>query len=157
MIGKWYVVATTFPMWLKGDKLFPSITYGSPQTSDNNGVVSFDDTVEYEKGGERQDIRGTDTQDPIKTGHFTWRGKGLLWFFSSSWDVVMIGSLAETNTEFMVITFSSTLFTPAGMDILCREPLPFSQSALEEVLGQVKNDSRVNPFLPELVKLTTTK
>ncbi len=110
LTGKWYVLYSSFPMWLKGDKKNPSFSYGSPV----NG--SFSDTVEYYKQERRKTIEGTDTIQGMK---FIWRGKGLLRFVKSQWEILDYNS--EHNIA--IIRFDKTFFTPQGYDIISRQKL----------------------------------
>src|SRR4051812_34495756 len=104
--GTWHVIATNFPMWLKGDKTNPRFIY----SAERNG--RFDDTVEYEQHGRTKQILGVDTiEAPNK---FVWRGKGWLRFFTSRWEIVSVSDQA------LALKFSKTLFTPAGFDIIAR-------------------------------------
>ncbi|MCD7977945.1 MAG: hypothetical protein LUG51_12635 [Tannerellaceae bacterium] len=102
--GKWYVLYSTFPMWLKGDKKNPSFHYGTPA----NG--RFSDTVEYEQKGTIKKIEGTDT---IQGTTFIWRGK----FIKSRWEILYYNPKDGTA----IIHFDKTLFTPEGYDVISRE------------------------------------
>ena len=53
--------------------------------------------------------------DKLKDDQFTWTGKGLLRCFSSKWRIIYLDS------DILIIQFSSTLVTKAGMDILIKE------------------------------------
>jgi hypothetical protein len=108
--GTWYVVATNFPMWLKGDRTNPRFIYGA----EVNG--RFDDTVEYEQGGRTKQILGVDTIESPNT--FVWRGKGWLRFFTSRWQIISVSA----DEQLVALSFTKTLFTPAGVDIISRSP-----------------------------------
>ncbi|PZR07566.1 MAG: hypothetical protein DI536_27230 [Archangium gephyra] len=111
--GTWRVEGTTFPMWLDGTKQSPRFTYA------NFDGPRMDDTVSYEKNGVTETIEGVDTQHSTIATHFTWRGRGLLSLFKSEWDVVYV----DARDRFAIITFSKTLATPAGLDVIARKKL----------------------------------
>jgi lipocalin len=123
--GTWHVVATTFPMWLDGKKTAPRFTYSNVRTDD--GVTQMDDLVSYVEDGTPGSIEGVDTQGEVPT-HFTWRGKGLLALFKSEWDVVFVSA----DRSWAIITFSKTLATPEGMDVISRTP-EFPNEALRVI------------------------
>ena len=123
--GTWRVVGSTFPMWLDGTRADPRFTYGPARTE--AGRVVFRDTVSYlrgpadgeARGGQRETIEGFDAQHPTVPTHFTWSGLGALAAFTSEWDVVFL----DARGRFAIITFSPTLATPAGLDVIAREPI----------------------------------
>lgn len=114
LLGTWYVVRTNFPMWLKGDRLAPTFFY---EPGANPGQLR--DAVRYRtRSGATREILGTETQDPQDPSHFTWRGRGWLWLLSSEWYVL------RQEGGLLGLYFSPTPFTPAGMDVIAREPSP---------------------------------
>ncbi|MCD8030911.1 MAG: hypothetical protein LUF85_08870 [Bacteroides sp.] len=108
LTGKWYVLYSNFPMWLKGNKKNPSFHYGVPA----NG--SFSDTVEYVQNGRIKKMEGTDT---IQDNKFIWRGKGLLKFVKSQWEIMDYSQ----KDGIAIIHFDKTLFTPQGYDVISRQ------------------------------------
>lgn len=46
--GKWYIISTNFPMWLKGDKINPNFNY---KISEKDGVIGLIDEVKYTQNG----------------------------------------------------------------------------------------------------------
>jgi hypothetical protein len=107
--GTWRVVATNFPMWLKGDKTEPRFTYGLESTA----PLLLTDTVSYlDARGRTKTIVGTDTE---RNGLLRWRGRGLLALFVSEW------TIAGATEQSMAIRFRKTLVTPAGVDLLVRD------------------------------------
>jgi hypothetical protein len=141
--GTWHVVATTFPMWLAGDKLRPKITYSNLKASD--GVARFDDKVTYEdKNGREHTIQGYDIQ--VGTGSFMWRGYGWLFFFKSNWKFI------QKQDDYAVITFESTWVTPSGMDILCRRE-SMTQEQVTEILNALKHIPEVATHKEKLRRL----
>jgi len=114
--GTWHVVATDFPMWTGGKRTRPRFTYSEPRTVDGRLVLR--DTVTYLEGGQEKRLEGTDTQDLRVPGRFLWRGRGLLWLFTSRWEVV-----AEApDGAWLALRFERTLATPAGTDVIARAP-----------------------------------
>ena len=113
--GAWHVHRTTLPMWLHADDKFaPTLNYGPlvPPVA-----TKMTDTVIYHKrDGSVSDIRGENVQDVSCSAHFTWRGYGLLRFITSEWYFLHVDHDAGVD----VIYFTSTLFTPEGMDVVSR-------------------------------------
>ena len=138
--GTWHVVATTFPMWLDGKKTKPRFTYSNVRIED--GVTRMDDLVSYVEDGKPGSIEGVDTQGKTPT-HFTWRGKGLLALFKSEWDVVFVSA----DRSWAIITFSKTLATPEGMDVISRKPV---------LPGEAMKVVEENEALRRLLPLTPT-
>ena len=108
--GTWSVAATTFPMWLSGDRRLPKFTYGVISRSP---LVLSDDVAYVTRAGERKHILGRDT---YSKGRFVWRGKGLLNVVSSRWTVAGVGG----DGAVVAIRFAKTIATPAGIDVLVR-------------------------------------
>ena len=127
--GTWHVGGTTFPMWRDGTKTAPRFEYSRLETRD--GVTTMDDRVSYLEAGKPGAIEGIDTQSPDVPTHFTWRGRGLLGLFRSDWDVVFV----DPKGRFAIITFSRTLATPAGLDVISRGPL--TDEAWNEALAEI--------------------
>ncbi|MFO0586628.1 MAG: hypothetical protein U0441_03785 [Polyangiaceae bacterium] len=111
--GGWHVVASTFPMWIEGNKTDPVFLYRKIPGAD---PVELDDTVGYTESGRREEILGTDTQDPRSPAHFTWRGKGILAAITSDWVVVQ----APADQRWAVLYFTATIGTPEGVDVIAR-------------------------------------
>lgn len=115
LIGTWFICSTNFPMWTKGDKLHPTFNY---TLEEKKGEKVLFDEVKYTKNGKDKSIKGYDYQDQNDPSRFTWRGKGLLFIAKSKWQVV----LKDPKGNWAVIYFSKTLFTPEGVDVICRKP-----------------------------------
>lgn len=97
-------------MWTSGKRIKPMFTYGSISESDD--TLTFSDDVSYTaKHVTQKHIRGIDTYDKT-TGVFTWRGKGLLKLFKSTWKIRARGE------NYLIIEFSRSLVTPSGVDIV---------------------------------------
>jgi len=111
--GTWRIAATNFPMWLSGGRRNPQFTYALVST---DPLVLSDDVSYTETGDEpvEKHILGHDTWS---NGEFVWRGRRLLRLFASHWTVA---GLSDDGT-IAVISFSKSLATPAGVDVIVRE------------------------------------
>lgn len=142
LAGTWYVLETTFPMWLDGKKTDPSFTYDLIAGDEQQRM---NDLVRYLDEGQPDSIAGVDTPDPEDSSHFTWRGKGLLFLFKSDWYVVM----RAPDRSWAVIYFSSTIATPEGMDIIARaRTLP--EATLIQIRAAIATDPTLRARLAEL-------
>lgn len=130
--GTWRIHASTFPMWLRGKRTHPTITY-TPLPGDE---LRLRDEVGYRtRSGAPRRIVGVDRYRPDDR-HFVWRGSGPLWILASRWRV----ELVSADREFLVVTFDRSLVTPAGMDVLgrgegARPDLPDRVAAEASALG----------------------
>ncbi len=111
--GTWHLHYSTFPMWQRKGVHTVTFNYTSITL---DGTVALLDEVKYLKQERARSVVGRDLLDATDPGAFTWRGKGLLWFFQSKWRVEW---MSEDHSA-MVISFDRTLVTPAGIDILTR-------------------------------------
>ncbi len=111
--GTWHVIASNFPMWTKVSRTQPRFIYSNLRTVE--GRACMDDTVEYVEGGRTKTIVGVDTQEPGSSS-YVWRGRGLLRFFSSRWEIISIAS----DEQCLALSFTKTWATPAGIDIISR-------------------------------------
>lgn len=107
--GRWRIVATNFPLWLRGSRHDPVIEYGLR----GEDPLTLDDTVEYvdDLRGESS-IRGVDV---LRRDGFVWRGNGGLRLLRSRWSVLHL------DDDLLAIRFARSLVTPAGVDVLVRE------------------------------------
>mmetsp|Transcript_23225 Transcript_23225/g.65210 ORF Transcript_23225/g.65210 Transcript_23225/m.65210 type:complete len:203 (-) Transcript_23225:105-713(-) len=126
--GLWHITLTTFPMWLEKKKYSPSLTYGAK--FDHGTFEGYTDLVQYkDKHGETEEIKGFDTLIEPREGlrvtrallencalSFKWRGVGIEKLISSRWRFVCFGK----DDQWAIISFESTLFTPAGFDVVAR-------------------------------------
>lgn len=136
LTGTWWVVRTSLPLWRR--RTDPSITYGPLP----DGQVS--DTVRYRSRGRERTIEGVDRWLDDEPGVIEWRGTGLLTRWATSrWSVL------EYDEPWMVIHFSRTPFTPAGVDILWREPIP-EAVAVAVVEARLADLPQAAPFVPKL-------
>ncbi len=129
--GRWHIVLSNFPMWLKGDKTSPSLNYA---VETKCAVTGLRDEVISQKRGKPQSIVGFDTPLESTNTRFLWRGKRLLSLLTSHWEIVHL----EAHLQWAIIHFEKTLFTPEGYDVIARrkqlspEMLADIQSALRE-------------------------
>ena len=113
--GKWYVVATNFPMWLDKKNTDPNFNYTNFR--EKNGKLIFDDCVMYSKNKAPKKIKGKDKQKQPDELKFAWRGKGLLALFKSNWRVVA----SDKEGRWIAIYSTKTLVSPEGVDIIARK------------------------------------
>lgn len=111
--GTWHLQATSFPMWLKGDKLDPTFTY----TPAGEGRLLDEVRYRHADSGKPGAIVGYDRVQGDGS-RFVWRGKGLLFIARSQWSVVHVAP----SGDFAIIRFEKTLFTPSGVDVITRSP-----------------------------------
>jgi len=112
--GVWRVAATNFPMWLDGSRHNPTFSYELVEGEE----LTFADTVSYTtRDGETKTIIGV---DQLRGDEFVWRGQGWLKIFTSRWHIVG----ANADSSILVIRFSRSRLTPAGIDIIVREDTP---------------------------------
>lgn len=139
--GKWYIHYSNFPMWTKGDKQYPNFNYTTVERKDESILL---DVVEYKKNGNSKTIKGKDKILNSENSKFKWRGKGLLWFFVSKWEIVYF----DESTNWAIIKFEKTFFTPAGYDVISKSKvlddkvlqaidLKLSEIGLKEELSRI--------------------
>ncbi len=130
--GVWHVSHSSLPLWK--DKRNVHINYGELPPS--GSLARMDDTVFYQTltSDKVKTIHGIDTADA--SGHeavWDWRGTGWLKVASSHWEVLGYGFYE--GREWIVEYFASTLFTPAGVDILSKEKEVVPLGLVEGVKG----------------------
>lgn len=138
--GRWFIVATTFPLWLEGDKICPTIQYDQIKP----GV--YRDTVAYQKKKVRHTILGKDTVNAHHPNQLKWRGSGWLLPFTSHWQI------NEQEAHWMVISFSSTWLTPSGMDILT-DGSTLTDQDWQKIYQVIQQDINLRSMLPALQQL----
>jgi len=120
-IGKWWVTHSTLPMWK--NKKDVSISYKIIQAA----PLKLNDLVEYrsEKASSSSAPSAVHGVSSLRTrpqqlhehgAYFQWRGAGLLKPLTSKWQVIGYNH----DKGWAVTYFEATWFTPAGMDIYCR-------------------------------------
>lgn len=106
----------------------------------------MDDLVEYEKAsgkGGVKTVAGVDTASgPSDTGAWDWRGKGLLGFVTSHWEILGWGereAAGSAGPERWVVTwFAPTLFTKEGVDLYSDRKEGMSPELASEILAGLK-------------------
>jgi len=145
--GSWHIGATNFPMWLRGDRLTPTLTYAVRSEQ----PLKLLDTVTYTTpGGVQKTIVGVDTYrgDGSDAAGFVWRGRGLLFPFASHWKVEGVGP----SDEFVVTRFSKSLVTPAGVDIMVRDGARLDAQELRTIVATSPGEFGLAP--EDLASLT---
>jgi hypothetical protein len=137
--GKWYIILSNFPMWLKGDKTNPAFHY---RIATKGQITGLSDEVSYLKKGRTKYIRGFD-RPGTDINSFVWRGSGLLGLLSSKWSVLCI----DDKEQWAVIKFEKTLFTPKGYDVISRNG-KVSGATLEEIQQKLKELDVTDPLTP---------
>ena len=145
LAGTWFVLASDAPIWVKGDKLHPTLNYNIEQ---HHGTPRLLDEVKYEKNNKHKTITGYDKMDGDKQKAFVWRGKGMLFFVVSKWHV----ALQDTAGRWAVIAYSKTLFTPQGVDILSRTP-SLDEPTMQHIINLMKQDSSLAGHVGKLERM----
>lgn len=136
----WTVTHSTLAMWRTARNV--RITY-SPLPGDA-GRPRIDDLVQYEKTsgkGGLKTVQGVDTSAE-GTASWDWRGKGLLGFVTSHWEVVGWGERdAEDGSgkeRWAVTWFAPTLFTKEGVDLYSDRKGGMSPALAADILAALK-------------------
>ena len=115
LIGRWHVMLTNSPMWLKGDKLRPRITFQDPMDTAETNVLW--ESVDYTlaKGGNQEFIEGVDihNQDGKDKSHLSWSGSGWMALVSKEWYVVYLDRVAGVAAFY---------FEPSRVEVLVKDP-----------------------------------
>ena len=112
-IGKWYINITNFPIWLKGDKTNPTLSYS---VANKNGIDGLIDRVMFVKNQTPKSFAGFDTPLDDSNRRFVWRGAGKLKLLQSHWEILYFAP----DEQWGIIHFERTPFTPDGYDIVSR-------------------------------------
>ncbi len=128
--GKWYVVATNFPMWLDKKNTDPNFNYTNFR--EKKGKLIFDDCVMYSKNKSPKKIKGKDKQKHSDELKFAWRGKGLLALFKSNWRVIA----SDKEGRWIVIYSTKTLVSPEGVDVIARKK-DLSEKEIHSILAHL--------------------
>jgi hypothetical protein len=138
--GSWHIGATNFPMWLRGDRLNPTLTY---QVRSEQPLKLLDTVTYTTPTGAQKSISGVDTlrgEGSDRAG-FVWRGRGILFAFSSHWTLEGVGP----SGEFVVTRFSKSLVTPAGVDIMVRHGAPLDSQELRRIVATSPGEFGLTP------------
>ncbi len=163
-------------MWRKAQNVSITYTPMSYSSSSEYDPATWDNLVEYQSLGALKDatyktVKGIESPSAGIEGAWRWRGKGWLIIASSDWEVLGYGSFRDNPLEvamdeegrvagadWVVTYFRKTLFTPAGIDILCR-----CRSGDESVVEGVKEgllatgSEEVTELVGELFEACRTK
>lgn len=145
----WTVTHSTLSMWRTAQNV--RITYTplppSPPTADG-ACPRVDDLVTYEKASgatstKLKTIAGIDTAcSSSDTGSWDWRGRGLLGFVTSHWEVLGWGEReveGSKEVERWVVTwFAPTLFTKEGVDLYSDRSGGMSETLAGELVAALK-------------------
>jgi hypothetical protein len=122
------------------------ITYKPLPAAPSRGLPRIDDLVQYEKtsgkGGVKT-VSGVDTSAD-GTSSWDWRGKGLLAFVTSHWEVLGWGERdvdkdgGKEKERWAVTWFAPTLFTKEGLDLYSDRPGGMSPALAEDILAALK-------------------
>jgi hypothetical protein len=105
-------------------------------------MPNLDDLVEYQSkpGNKPSSVRGVSRVadvDGLEPGlAFSWRGKGWLMIASSKWEILGWGE--DDGVAWVVTYFSKTIFTPAGIDVYCRDSKGLKPETLVRVREALK-------------------
>lgn len=138
--GKWFIVMSNFPMWLKGDKDSPSFNYAVVKRK--NGMF-LSDRVSYFQKGKEKEINGFDKVISADNSEFIWRGRGILKLLKSRWEVLYM----DPKNQWAIIYFEKTLFTPEGYDVISRHKSPDADfEAINYKLDELGVKSELRPI-----------
>lgn len=142
----WTVTHSTLAMWRTAQNV--RITYTplppSPPTAAGS-CPRVDDLVTYEKvsgsSNKLKTVAGIDTAcSSTDTGTWDWRGKGLLGFVTSHWEVLGWGEReVDGQMQRWAITwFAPTLFTKEGVDLYSDQKGGMSKELASELITALK-------------------
>lgn len=140
--GEWYVIATTFGFWKKKGRTDAKFVYADLPHED---ATKLWDITFYRQGGKGRRLMGVDTRDPTAPGHFLWHGVGSLAVARNHWYVLAV----DDDYRWAVIGFpKSTIGTPAGLDIIAREPT-LEPAAFEAAKAWIESQPSLRPMLEQ--------
>lgn len=146
LVGTWFIIASDAPIWLKGNKESPTLNY---TLVEQKGTYKLLDETMYCKGNHQKVVAGYDYSAPNKPAGFIWRGKGLLFFVTSKWEV----RLQDKEGRWAVIAYSKTLFTPEGVDIMSRTA-SLDAATLKDIYAQMIQDSMLAKHVGALKQIS---
>lgn len=145
----WTVTHSTLTMWRTARNV--RITYSplppTGGTDSGSARARVDDLVQYEKTSGKavvKTVSGVDTASSAgDTGVWDWRGKGLLGFVTSHWEVLGWGERDNAEVEggkerWAVTWFAPTLFTKEGVDLYSDRKGGMSPALAGEILAALK-------------------
>lgn len=107
-----------------------------------NHMSDLDDLVEYQSkpGNKPSSVHGVSRVadvDGLEPGlAFSWRGRGWLMIASSKWEILGWGE--DNGVAWVVTYFSKTIFTPAGIDVYCRDSKGLKSETLVKISDALK-------------------
>jgi hypothetical protein len=121
------------------------ITY-TPLPANAHGFPRIDDLVRYEKTSGKGGLKSVSGVDTAAAGDggassWDWRGKGLLGFVTSHWEVVGWGERdgEDGKKERWAVTwFAPTLFTKEGVDLYSDRQGGMSPALADDILAALK-------------------
>lgn len=120
--------------------------------SSQGAVSRLDDTVSYQTltSDKIKTVHGIDTACGPSADIWDWRGTGWLKIASSHWEVIGYGQ--ASGEEWAVTYFASTLFTPAGIDVISRSKQGISAETLSGIKAAFSkfDDENVKKLASEL-------
>ena len=140
LTGTWHVTHSTLPMWK--DKCNVKITYKPLSKAEDGRMPDIDDLVEYQT---KPSTKKSSVHGVSRVAHvgglphgcaFNWRGKGWLVIASSKWEILGWGE--DLGVGWVVTYFSKTIFTPAGIDVYCRDPNGLGQENMAKIGNALK-------------------
>ncbi|HEY1097517.1 MAG TPA: hypothetical protein VGF99_01260 [Myxococcota bacterium] len=142
LVGRWHIVRTNFPMWLKGDKHAPTFNYAAR----DGAADSLDDVVEYVQAGKTKRIVGVDRVVAGTVASFVWRGAGVLFFVTSRWHIAHL----DRDRGLAVVVFDKTLFTPAGVDVIVRDRAAVDATGIDAAIDDALSALGITTTLTSL-------
>lgn len=105
-------------------------------------MPDIDDLVEYQSkpGAKTSSVHGVSRVAHVQALEpglaYSWRGRGWLVIASSRWEILGWGE--ENGVGWVVTYFSKTIFTPAGIDVYCRDHKGLSAEAMAKIKDKLK-------------------
>ena len=149
--GRWFVVASNFPMWIEGPKHDPTFVYRLLPERSQGEPREVDDVVWWQKGETADTYLGIDTQDPHNGAHFVWRGKGALHLVSTDWFL----AASAPDGAWAIVYYQDTVASPEGVDIIARTT-SLSPDRMQEATAVIEADSVLARKAKGLVRVKRT-
>lgn len=140
MEGRWYLIYSGCPLWLKDDINTISFNYIVRHVGEE---LVLEDRVEYIKNGKMRFRLGYDYPVEGIQNTFRWKGRGVNRTFRNHFEVVIL------EAEYMVLFFEKTLTSPTSIDILTRQrhiPQPLE----EEIFQAVRDNPTVSEYFKDI-------
>lgn len=138
--GTWYIVQTSLPLWLKGDKLNPVLNYSLVEKNESQ-FLSVE--VRYTQRGKVKLMEGREYPHPAKLNTYRWKPTtGIRSLFAGKWEVC----LADPEGQWAVSWFSGTPLTAKGITIISRQPkLP--ADTLNNIKQAILQVDKLKPYV----------